>query len=67
MEKKKRVYIEREMTKRIYTPMLTDYYVPDRVIGPWSGSLVVTWCLLQGSHSPVVKTDVSTNNYTNMF
>lgn len=65
-KEEKSVYRKRNDWKDIHTNVNRDY-VPDRGIGPLSGSLVVTWFLLQGSHSPVVKTDVSTINYTNMF
>lgn len=61
----KKKYWWKEEWKDVY-PILTDY-VPDRMVGTWSRSLVVPWLLLQGFHCPFVETDVSIDNYTNMM
>lgn len=61
----KNVYRKRQEWENIH-PIVNRDYLPDRVVGSWSGSMVIPW-LLQGSYSPVVEKDVATSNYTNMF
>lgn len=65
VKKEKNVYRKRQEWENIH-PIVNRDYVPDRVVGSWSGSMV-PWLLLQGSYSPGVEKDVATSNYTNMF
>lgn len=62
----KNVYRKRQEWENIH-PIVNRDYLPDRVVGSWSGRMVVPWLLLQGSYSPVVEKDVATSNSTTMF
>lgn len=62
----KNVYRKRQEWENIH-PIVNRDYLPDRVEGSWSGSMVVPWLLFQGSYRPVVEKDVATSNYTTMF